>query len=339
MRALGEAARRGVADSAGPQPIPARNSSIDTVADEQWRTAVSPRAPDFGRLFAAGARHDFRHFRTGCVVTVRIKPVATLHLPSGRLVACEPWTSFDDQAGSYAFTQRVEPGDYWVELIIADFYDPGNPQGNTRFSEVAAARLVVRREPVAAWRMALRPGENDADLPQDGFFGYPVDGGMGSFASPEFLDAISTPEQSEELSEVVMDVIDADDVGLFSDEATGYNIVMFRSGGGDGHYGTWVGYTAGGEVACFATDFMTLTASADVEEGEPGPQSPVDPQPPLVAQPPRPAGRIAGTPSRGVAGTRLVSGAEGTAIRPTAKAAKGTAATPAERRVLPRDLQ
>lgn len=304
---------------------------------------MSPRPPDFTRLFAAGARHDFRGFRADCVVTVRIEPVGTLRLPSGRLVACEPWAYFDEEAGNHAFTQHIEPGEYPVELIIADFYDPGNPQGNTHFSQVAAARLVVGTEPVAAWRMGLRPGEDDADLPEDGFFGYPVDGGMGSFASPEFLQAISAPGEIEELSEVAMNVIDADDAGVYADEATGCNIVMFRSGDGDGHYATWVGYTAAGEVACFVTDFLTLTSKDDEYDEDDEPYDDPDPhgrgdlKPVPATQPPRPQGRIAGLPSRGVRGTPLVSGAKGTALRPAAKAAKGAPATQSGRRVPPHE--
>jgi hypothetical protein len=78
----------------------------------------------------------------------------------------------------------VPPGTYPVELIMADFHDPGNPQGNTHFSEVAAARLRVRDEPIAAWQMALQPSQDDAELDDDEYFGYPVDGGTGSLASP-----------------------------------------------------------------------------------------------------------------------------------------------------------
>jgi hypothetical protein len=239
---------------------------------------LSPRPPDFNRLFAAGAQHDFSHFRRGCVVTVRIAEGADLRLPSGLVIAGEPWGNFPAPASDYAFVQRVEPGEYPVELIVADFHDPGNPQGNTHFSQVAAARLVVRDEPVAVWRMGLQAGQDDADLAEDEIYGYPVDGGMGSFASPELMDALREDEDAFELLAEASEN-DADSVGVHVDERTGNNIVMFRSGDGDGRYGTWVGYTAAGEVACFVTDFNTLTASDDEGyeddecwSGTPGPQ-------------------------------------------------------------------
>jgi hypothetical protein len=227
---------------------------------------VSPRAPEFNRLFAEGSTRLFERFREGCVVTVRVAAGADLYLPSGRLVAAEPWTGFGDGAGEYAFTERVTPGSYLVQLIMADFHDPGNPQHNTRFSEVAAARLLVRDEPVATWRLGLRPGEDDARLADDEFYGYPVDGGTGSFGSVEVFDALAGHGSSVDLLDVALDLDDADDVGVFADEATGLNLVIFRSGGGDGHYPTWVGYTAEGEVACFVTDFGILTHDDDTAE-------------------------------------------------------------------------
>lgn len=33
---------------------------------------------------------------------------------------------------------------------------------------------------------------------------------------------------------------------------------MFKTGGGDGYYPTWVGRTAGGELACYLIDFLIL---------------------------------------------------------------------------------
>jgi hypothetical protein len=230
---------------------------------------VSPRPPDFNHVFAPDARHDFSSFRAGCVVTVRIAAGADLRLPAGRLVASEPG------AGHDAFVQRVPPGTYPVELIVADYHDPGNPD-NLLFQEVAAARLRVRDEPVASWRMALQPGQDETELEDDEYFGYPVDGGRGSFGSPELYEA------TEDLTEweVFWPEIDqVDEVGVYVDEETGANLVIFSSGDGDGHYATWVGYTVAGEVACFVTDFLTLTEHADEDECEYCETSPRGPKP------------------------------------------------------------
>ncbi|MGW1507411.1 DUF4241 domain-containing protein [Streptomyces mirabilis] len=223
---------------------------------------MSPRPPDFNSLFAEGALHDFSHFRKNCVVTVRIDRGTDLWLPSGRLVAAEPYG-----AEANAFVQRVEPGTYPVEMIIADYYAPTearSPHINTRFDEVAAARLLIRDEPVATWRLALVGGQDDTELADDEYLGYPVDGGMGSFGSPEVFDALAGSDgEMDQLLVDISDVGSGSGTAVYTHEETGTSLVAFRSGGGDGHYATWVGYTPEGEVACFVTDFMTLTLDPD----------------------------------------------------------------------------
>jgi hypothetical protein len=220
---------------------------------------MSPQPPDFNRLLAVGSTRDSSQFRDGCIVTVRVVAGADLRLPTGRLIAAEPWAPLADGAGRYAFVQRVEPGTYPVELIMADFYDPGNPQANTHFDVVAAARVVIRDEPVANWQLALKDGQDDSELAADEYYGYPVDGGMGSFGSPEVFDARPDGDYSGQPVYLATELQDDDEVAVYTDEGTGNNLVFFRSGGGDGRYGTWIGRTAEGEVACFLTDFGALT--------------------------------------------------------------------------------
>ena len=229
---------------------------------------MSVRPPDFARLFADGSTHDLSRLRDGREATVRVVAGAELWLPTGRLVAAEPWGHLGDgdgdgdSAASYAFTQRVAAGTYRVELIIAGCQDPAHSRGRRRFDEVAAARLVIRDAPAVSWRLALREGEDEAQLADDSdgsYYGYPVDGGNGSFGSPEVFDAIARNEATDDLAYIAGDLERVDEVGVYADKVTGTNLVMFRSGGGDGCYATWVGYTADGTVACFVTDFGTLT--------------------------------------------------------------------------------
>lgn len=52
---------------------------------------------------------------------------------------------------------------------------------------------------------------------------------------------------------------DLEETCVFVHDEAGNNLVAFRSGGGDGRQGTWAGYSADGEVACFGTDFAPLT--------------------------------------------------------------------------------
>ncbi|HEX4791206.1 MAG TPA: DUF4241 domain-containing protein [Actinospica sp.] len=244
---------------------------------------MSPQPPDFNRLLAEGRTYAYDRFRPGCVVTVRTAEGADLRLPSGRVIAVEPAPYPPDIAETLAFVQRVAPGSYPVQLVMADYYDPGNPQGNTSFSEVAAARLLIRDEPVRQWRLALQDGQDDSQLAADEFYAYAVDGGTGSFASPEVFAAFAD-EEVDAADDLITDI----SFGMYSEEAcvytydrTGNNLVAFRSGGGDGRYGTWVGYTAEGEVACFVTDFGILSYHEDDDDdvvcdaGAPSPAAPL----------------------------------------------------------------
>ncbi len=267
---------------------------------------MSPYAPDFAALLSeSGGRNDLGHVGDGWTATVRVVNGADLLLPTGRLVACEPTSHLGDVADELAFSQRVEPGSYRVELLVADIVDAA---GNAVDTVNAAARLVVRDEPVTTWRMATQDGQDEADLAEDSFYGYPVDGGMGGFASPEALVAAGamagdddsplvpfvagpnlTAEVVDGLNKVAAELREDDgsmdpgrarslrmvlaayretqrlnspassaEVGMYTDQATGTNIASFQSGHGDGHYGTWVGYTSAGAVACFLTDFMVM---------------------------------------------------------------------------------
>ncbi|MFC0531815.1 DUF4241 domain-containing protein [Phytohabitans kaempferiae] len=214
---------------------------------------AGPAAPDFDRLLADGYAHDASYLRPGCVATARVVPGDRLRLPTGRLVAAEPL------ANGYPFTQTVPPGDYPVEVVLAQYTDQGQPRGAVSFTEVAAARVVVRPEPAHTWRLALHDGQDAADLAEGEIFGYPVDGGTGSFGSVEVFQALVDDDEARD--DLIADAsFDRDEPSVtYTHEETGTNLVMFTSGGGDGVYPTWVGYTAGGEVTCFLTDFGVLT--------------------------------------------------------------------------------
>lgn len=238
---------------------------------------MSPQSPDFERLFAEGSQHDLGHWRPGLLATIRTTTGPQLRLPTGRLVACEPGAYFPDGAGRHAFVQHVEPGSYPVRLVIADYVDPDNPQGNTTHAEVAAARLVIRNEPVTVWRMAVSDGQDEATLADDEYYGYSVDSGTGAFASPEVLDGLY--DDLGKVGDLSYDMVYAGrDISEYVDARTGNNLVMFPSGGGDGHYPTWVGFTADGEIACFLTDFVTLTPPENEADVRDAPETPTTEQ-------------------------------------------------------------
>ncbi|UOZ06952.1 DUF4241 domain-containing protein [Amycolatopsis sp. WQ 127309] len=215
--------------------------------------------PGFDRIFAPGARHELSG---GDIVTVRLRRQGSLWLPSGQVVAGEPF-GFD--AATRGFVQRVPPGQYPLELVIALFAARGHlPEHEL----VAAARLVIRDEPVVSWELAACPGQDAAELAGDEFFGYPVDAGAGGFA-----DVVNLPppdEDPDEFQDRVMNLLDytKSDAPVFDTVTDGHGrpiVVAFPSGNGDGRYPTWVGRGAAGDVVCFLTDFFVLTGEDDDE--------------------------------------------------------------------------
>lgn len=216
-------------------------------------------APDFERLFAAGTCHTLSR---GDVATVRLRQDTSLWLPSGRVVAGEPF-GFDDSDDG--FVQQVPPGQYPLVLVIAMFAKRGYLPAHEM---IAAARLVIRDEPVVSWEMAVCEGQDVSELGDDEFFGYPVDGGTGGFA-----DAANIAPLREDHDDYYDRLMTARNVtgsdgtapGTLTDDEGRPLLVAFSSGDGDGDYPTWVGRTADGEVACYLTDFFVLT---DDEYGE-----------------------------------------------------------------------
>ncbi|MEW2545860.1 DUF4241 domain-containing protein [Streptomyces sp. NPDC047002] len=225
-------------------------------------------APDFARLLAPGSSHRFPGADHRFVV--RELPGVPLSLPSGRVVAAEPLSCGTEDPTGLAFAQEVGPGTYPVVLVTAQLL---GADGKHRDTRVAAARLAIRDEPVAAWEPALLPGEDPEELDEDALTGYPVDGGTGCFADADAFRAAGAEEDF--IGRVAVAVAGGPraaggpDAGCapvtLSVGGDEHAVVVFRTGWGDGDYPTWIGRTARGDVACFLTDFGVLSDDAETE--------------------------------------------------------------------------
>ncbi|WP_035867680.1 DUF4241 domain-containing protein [Kitasatospora cheerisanensis] len=208
-------------------------------------------APDVARLFTAGSQYDCGGDRTATVVAL---PEAVLALPTGRVVACDPVIGLLDE--NEPFLAEVPPGSYPVTLAVVevrDAYGPGS--ADTR---IAAAMLRIGDRPAAHWELALSEGQDAARLGRGDFFGYGVDAGTGCFLDASAVGPIG--ELVERDSDPVVDAIF--DAGhhpaTVTEPATGHVMVAFATGWGDGHYPTWVGRTADGEVTGFVSEFFVV---------------------------------------------------------------------------------
>lgn len=228
-----------------------------------------PYQPDLDRLLTPGARYHEDPYEY-VVEPHRLDDVV---LPTGAVVACDPLVF----AGTEPFAATVEPGRYRLVAWVAVLFKKGAEHQRRN----AALQLVIRSEPVARWELALQPGQDPAELGDREFFGFAVDAGCGALADRVATAAIETWDE-ERIDEVFIpaDFARAPVPGLVPavvDPATGANVVLVTSGWGDGVYPTFVGRTAGGDVASFVIDFRV---------------APDDPPAPASGLPEKPLSRL-----------------------------------------------
>src|SRR5919201_542889 len=112
----------------------------------------------------------------------------------------------------------------------------------------AAARLTIRDEPVAAWELALQPGQDPTALGPEERYCFGVDSGYGSLFDAAAVDAVVplndraidhekgdlTPEHKRFLDELRRNAW----ANLMVESTRQLNIVVFPCGFGDGCYAT-----------------------------------------------------------------------------------------------------
>lgn len=236
---------------------------------------MSFAAPDVARMFTAGERFAFPGGQFG---TVMVTPPVELSLPSGRIVACDPFTGLGAYGGD-PFTVSVPPGRYPVTASLIEITTPDDldPESEPEFEpepepepgraaeperphrRVAAARLAIRDEPVVVWEQAVVPEQDLGALGADEFYGYGVDAGTGCFVDAEAVEPLGDFESDTETLMAAFEAMEwsAGVVALTAPDS-GHNLVAFSSGWGDGVYPTWIGRTATGEVACLVTEFFVI---------------------------------------------------------------------------------
>lgn len=205
---------------------------------------------DFALAFRDGATITDAQ---GAIATIQVQSLGDLVALRGQIIACDPLTAVEPRP----FAQRVAPGRYPVFASVAMLAD-----GDQR---VACVMLRLREAAVARWEMARMEGQDNVELREDEFFGYPVDAGVGCFMDAHAAATLDARYESDEsYDEALIDALEAnrgqnwDYANITLDEANGANLVMFASGWGDGVYASYWGYDADGEPVCLVTDFSVL---------------------------------------------------------------------------------
>ena len=211
-------------------------------------------------------------------ITSDVVQAGDLVLPSGRIIACDPGWLWCKDVDPFSIT--VPPGRYPVLLSVVDYWT------------IACAMVKFCSESPVRWEMALRPGEDLAELRGNQFFGYGVDAGMGCFVDAQVVERRSAEELQglvdraceqkfqlqgwlaaqdlvTQLTYPSQQIIDPSGLNLTLDPDTATfnltldpdtegNAIAFSSGYGDGSYASYWGFTADDELACLVTDFGVL---------------------------------------------------------------------------------
>ena len=207
---------------------------------------------------------------SGSAARLSVSKAGDLVLPSGRVVAGDAFL-----LDGPPFTTTLPPGTHPVMLLHAMSGDFG--------SGVAAAMVRAGQTPVVRWEGAQvreMPAGSDP-------FVYGVDGGTGSFTSPEAISRLrSMPAESA--SALFDRLVDEYTRGgeyvqtatMTVDRASGLDIVTFTSGFGDGGYASWFGFDAAGKPVALLTSFDLIDdASRPTGSGRPSssPAGPIAP--------------------------------------------------------------
>lgn len=200
----------------------------------------------YGNAFSHG-----RHLRIGKdLFKFSVKRVGTLNLPTGRIVATDPFLN-NSRA---PFIQALLPGRYPVDLSIVR-------RNELDDERIAFARVLLTSRTPAVWiaavtgRESVTAGENEPA-------GYRSGSGTGSYMDLETAKSFrlnSMKEVDEVLERMTLNFQPTRswlDYGL--DDRR--NVIMFSSGEGPGTYPSYFAIDEEGDVAVLVTSFLAISS-------------------------------------------------------------------------------
>lgn len=228
---------------------------------------MSIPAPDFAAMFSDGARFTWRD---GEEAVISLLSAGDLLLPTGRIVACDPYfgIEFDDELK--AFTVAVAPGSYPVVVATVGWTQAGQPLAPDANLRTAAAKVLVGDGEPVRWELALVHGQRVENLADNEFYGYGVDAGTGCFFDISAVGALKALVAEDEDRFGASPLSDAQEASAWTGAVNltapdgSANLIAFESGPGDGCYPTWVGFDAEDRPACFVSEFEFLRHAVPV---------------------------------------------------------------------------
>jgi len=211
------------------------------------RNLWSKRMPDVSDALTEGTLD----LPDGTRVTLSLHPLGDLVLPTGQIVASDPFIADDPP-----YTRGVAPGRYPVLVNVA--------QINTD-SRVAYAIVRFSGQRPVSWEKALYPEHDPAAPGGNQLSGYGVDSGAGCFIDAGTVkilvertaaDGGENQDLTERMAETYVDTWSW--VNYVLDPDTGANVIAFSSGWGDGVYPSFWGLDQTGAPVCLITDFRVF---------------------------------------------------------------------------------
>lgn len=182
-----------------------------------------------------------------------------IHLPSGKLVACDPLITHDMK-------------EFVIHFPVGDF--PVFVHKERDSNCIAYVEIVFQNEEATTFKMATTEGQHIEDLQGEEVFGYPVESGMGCFMDAETQDSLNHLENR------LFHRKGADFMGIYEeffhghffdengaidqfaflkpDEEKPGNIFAFETGYGDGFYASYIGFGAENQPVKIITEFIEI---------------------------------------------------------------------------------
>lgn len=181
--------------------------------------------------------------------------IGDLWLPSGELVASDPFVSLEAQP----FKVPLPRGAFAVVLSIAQI--GAGPEIATD-QRVAYAIVRFKQSHPVSWEMLTAGTQDLSTLKEGEIFGYPVDSGTGCFMDRAAARTLEKAfGEQESFFEVILAEMEKTYRHTWSwlDMKFGDgNLIAFSSGYGDGLYASYAGRDADDEVSVVVTDFAVV---------------------------------------------------------------------------------
>ncbi len=228
-------------NTATNQGYTASAESLDTLQINPYTTTAKPEIFESAFFKGAQTRVDTLNLQFYAV------DIGKINIESGKIIACDPIGMHD----SKPFTQTFPIGQFPVQLAIAKFKND---------ERVAFSRIQFSNNSVIKWEFALLHGQDQVPIDGETLYGYGVDAGIGLFIDEKANSAFNELANKDEglWQKVFTEEMDnqyRDTWQYIIYKFDGHNFACFSTGYGDGHYGTYVGYDANGNICSLLTDF------------------------------------------------------------------------------------